>query len=71
MSEGNKIEVEFVEKIQKIYDECSGYEVFGDVTEFYDEDGVVLMTATENQEEQGTITFSFTENGESFVYKEV
>ena len=68
--EQNKIEVEFIEKIKKIYEECSGAESFGNTTEFYDEDGVVLMTASEGVEEQGTITFFFTETGESFLYKE-
>lgn len=63
-----KIENDFINKINEIYNKCSGHETYGSTTEFYDEDGVVLMTATE---EDGKIIFAFTEDSECFEYQEV
>lgn len=64
-----KVENNFIEKINRVYDQCSGYETYGSTTEFYDEDGVVLMTATED--EGNKIIFTFTEDSESYAYEEV
>lgn len=41
---------QFMSKIESIFHQCVGHETYGDVTEFYDEDGVVLMTAREEGE---------------------
>ena len=62
-----KLQNIFIEKINKVYDQCVGYEQFGNVTEFYDEDGVRLMTCSE---ENGKLIFSFSEDDEnnSFEY---
>ena len=57
----NNIENEFIKKINDVYDKCYGSETFGNVTEFYDEDGVVLMTSTEEGEK---ITFKFSEGND-------
>lgn len=64
-----KIQNSFIEKINAVYDKCVGNETYGSTTEFFDEDGVVLMTATE--EEGNRIVFTFTEDYESYVYDQV
>lgn len=63
-----KVQNKFIEKITQVHEKCSGFETYGSTTEFYDEDGVVLMTATE---EGGKITFAFTEDDESFEYEQI
>lgn len=63
-------ENEFINKINKVYDECISYETYGSVTEFYDEDGIVLMTISE--EENGKLLFSFSgQNDENFEYEQM
>lgn len=47
---------EFFEKLNKVYEEVEGTSEFGSRTEFYDEDGVLILVV----EEQGEQTvFSF------------
>lgn len=53
---------EFLDKIKNIYENAVGHETYGDTTEFYDEDGVVLMTAT--QRADGQVVFDFGENNQ-------
>lgn len=38
---------EFFDKLTKVYEECIGTETFGSRTEFYDEDGILIMSAEE------------------------
>lgn len=64
-----KDENEFIKKINNVYRQCDGYETYAQTTEFYDEDGVVLMTATQIDEHK--IEFTFTEDGEIFEYETV
>lgn len=64
-----KIENEFVEKVNSTYKACVGYETFGQVTEFYDEDGAVLMRST--AELDGKIVFEFPDSNSLFEYEEV
>lgn len=59
---------DFIQKIKNVYLNCNGYETFGNFTEFYDEDGCVLMTAT--QSASNTINFSF-DNNESYRFQQV
>lgn len=62
-----KLEKDFIEKINKVYDKCEGNESYGNVTEFYDEDGVVLMTAEDKDDK--TIIFTFTDDESIYEYK--
>lgn len=56
----------FIAGINKILAKCTGAEEYGDTTEFYDEDGVVLMTAIQTGPKR--VTFTFGEDGESYEY---
>lgn len=49
---------EFIELINKVFSECAGFETYGATTEFYDEDGIVLMTAVEDESGKN-VTFNF------------
>ena len=62
-------EHEFIKKVNEVYKECIGYESYAETTEFYDEDGVVLMTAT--QISANKIEFAFSDDGETFEYETV
>ena len=59
---------DFLSMVKKVYENNVGYETYGDVTEFYDEDGVVLMTMQEVH--GGKMRFAF-DNGEVFDMNEV
>lgn len=59
---------DFLSMVKKVYENNVGYETYGDVTEFYDEDGVVLMTMQEVP--GGKMRFAF-DNGEVFDMNEV
>lgn len=63
-----KVQDEFLVKINEVYDKCVSRDTYANVTEFYDEDGVVLMTVEEPDGKPGKLIFSFSENGESFEY---
>lgn len=65
----NNVENSFIQRINDVYEKCSGFETYGSTTEFYDEDGVVLMTATE--EDSNKIAFVFVEDAETYVYEEI
>lgn len=62
-------ENEFLEKINSVIKNIVGKESYGGFTEFYDEDGVVLMRAEESDD--GLINFSFSGDTEIFSYEEV
>lgn len=47
---------EFFEKLNKVYEQVAGSEEFGSRTEFYDEDGVLILSVEEQGE--GTV-YSF------------
>lgn len=47
---------EFFEKLNKVYEEVEGTSEFGSRTEFYDEDGVLIL-AVEEQGEQTVFSF--------------
>jgi hypothetical protein len=64
MVENKSVDNEFISNIVSIYRKCAGYETFGETTEFYDEDGCVLMTATENGVNR--VQFRFAEDGQVF-----
>ena len=57
---------DFIERIKKVYDTCDGNESYDNVVEFYDEDGVVLMTAEDLDE--NTIRFTFTDDEQIYDY---
>lgn len=57
----------FLSQINNIYENTVGYESYGDTIEFYDEDGVVLMTCTNISD--GKILFTFTENNDNYEYE--
>lgn len=63
------IENEFIEKINSVYKNCTGYEKFGQTTEFYDEDGAIVMTAEEEQD--GQISFKFPDSDSFFGYEKL
>lgn len=63
------VENTFIEKINDVYKKCSGFETYGETTEFFDEDGVVLMTAVEKEDNK--ILFTFIEDFESYEYEEL
>lgn len=65
----DKTQNEFITKINEVYDKCNGSEQYGDTTEFYDEDGVVLMTVTEDLS-TNKLTFSFSDNNENYIFDE-
>lgn len=44
----DKVTNDFINKINKVYEQCVGYETFGDTIEFFDESGCILMSITEN-----------------------
>lgn len=44
-----QLEQEFIKKINEVYEKCTSYETYGNITEFYDEDGITIMTATEDE----------------------
>lgn len=69
MEKRNVLENEFIERINEVYDKCTGFETYGNTTEFFDEDGVVLMTA--EKEENKKIIFTFTEDSQSYEYEEL
>lgn len=62
------LENSFITQINKVYNMCVGSDTYGSTTEFYDEDGVILMTATE---ENNKIIFKFTEDSEIYEYEEL
>ncbi len=57
----------FIDRVKNVYENCAGNEEFGSTTEFYDEDGVVLMTCTEQS--SNVLTFTFPD-GESYDYQQ-
>lgn len=62
------LENNFIEQINRVYNMCIGCDTYGSTTEFYDEDGVILMTATK---ENNKIIFKFTEDSEIYEYEEL
>ena len=60
------LETIFLEKIKKVYDQCVGNESYGGATEFYDEDGVVLMVIEDIN--QDTVRFTFTDEDTDNVF---
>ena len=61
MEEKQKItQNEFLEKIREIQNQIAGYDNLGGHTEYYDEDGVVLMES--NQLENGMVEIRFSNN---------
>ena len=57
------MESKFIQCVNKAARRSVGHETYGDTTEFYDEDGAVVMTAT--QTGRNTVSFKFG-NDESF-----
>jgi hypothetical protein len=58
----------FIKMVEDVFKKCVHYDTFGDVTEFSDEDGCVLMTAT--QTGRNTIQFRFNDDENlSFDYQ--
>lgn len=61
---------EFIEKINEVYKNSVGYEDFGNTTEFFDEDGCVVMTIQSLP--NGRLLFSFgTEESYEFEEKNI
>lgn len=60
-----KDENKFLDLVKNVYEKITGHESYGEITEYYDEDGVVLMTT---REEDGHVNFQFTEGEEQFEY---
>lgn len=58
----------FMSRILAVYKKCSGLETYGDTTEVYDEDGLVIMTTT--KEEDGII-FNFGGMEDTFKMQDV
>lgn len=54
------MENEIVAKIKEVSEKAVGCETYGSVTEFYDEDGAVLMTAEEKN--NGQVLFKFSDS---------
>lgn len=66
---GNKIEDDFLEKVKKVYENCVSKETYANITEFYDEDGVVLMTVEEPDNQPNKLIFSFSEDDKfDYIY---
>lgn len=63
-------EMEFLELINKTSPEITDYARYGDVIEYYDEDGCTIMSM-EYDEETSQIIFEFaaTDDGTQFAYK--
>ena len=57
---------DFIEKINNVYEKCIGTSSYGSTTEFYDEDGIILMCAT--QDSNGKILFNFGEE-DDYVFQ--
>lgn len=63
------LENEFIKKVNDVYKQCVNNETYGETTEFFDEDGVVLMTATAVDGHK--IVFSFSDSeAEQYCYEE-
>lgn len=58
----NAVQNDFIQRINDVYRECYGFQNFGSTTEFYDEDGVVLMAATQESPENINFAFADDEN---------
>lgn len=56
----------FLNLVKEAYNRITGHESYGDTTEYFDEDGIVMMTTRES--EDGKINFSFS-NGDDFEYE--
>ena len=56
---------EFRDKVKNVYEKVAFAEGFGSWTEFYDEDGLVIMTT--DVQEDGTIVFDFGD-GSHYTY---
>lgn len=64
---------QFLELIQKVYEDSVGYEEYGETIEFYDECGAVLMQMQPSMDQQGKIVFTFGNapvGDNVFVYEE-
>ena len=66
-TEKTLLQNDFIEKINNVYEKCVGTSSYGSTTEFYDEDGVILMCATQNS--NGKILFNFGED-DDFEFQE-
>ena len=66
-------QVEFIERIKDVENKSVGHETYGNVTEFYDEDGVVLMVSTikEDDEETGLQATEFSFKSDKYTEEEV
>lgn len=62
------VDPRFLELAMEVYEKNAGHETYGDMVEFYDEDGAVLMTAQEIP--GGKVRFTFY-SGEVFDETEV
>lgn len=60
----------FISSINQAYRRCIGFEVYGDTTEFYDESGCVVMTATQNGRDKVQIKFAEDEDVFNFEEKD-
>ena len=62
----------FIESINNVYENCSGFDNCGDVIEFYDKHGCVLMTITQvmcNRESKIQFRFSY-DDEDMYCYDE-
>lgn len=64
-----KLQRDFLECVKDVEKQFQGHETYGDFTEFYDEDGVVLLTISEKEENQDALLFYFTTNDQSYLLK--
>lgn len=60
---------QFIEDMSKAKRYIVGNETYGDLTEFYDEDGCIVLTVCVNAE-KNTLIFNFILSGNTYEYEE-
>ena len=61
INKNEKIQDDFLKKVLYVQNNCIGSESFGDTTEFYDEDGIVLMTVDQSNSNKMVFSFDYGE----------
>jgi hypothetical protein len=59
---------EFINKIEKIEKDIYGSEDYGDFTEYYNEEGAVILVTT--IKDNNTISFDFLDGSPAYIFKE-
>lgn len=67
--EGADLQKEFLSKLTKLEKNILGYESYGDFSEFYDEDGVVLLGVYPDKKKDENLVFKFMEDESEYSLK--